>query len=260
MAGRKEYTMDFILAAKLNGGFSSQMNKAQQEFVKVSKAIQDVNRKQADISSYTKQQKAVEQTASKLENLQKQHDLLQREISETEGSTAALEREKLKLEQRIESTQNALTNQQNRLEQTSERLEEAGVDTNNLAQESQNLENELHELTEQQDRAAQEAQEFGDSNVDAMSAIGDAIAAVGLVEFLEKVGSAYKACIQIAASLEEQMSTVQAISGATDDEAAQLADKAKEMGASTKFTATESAQAYEYMARHTWPTAWRHAA
>lgn len=260
MAGKKEFTMDFILAAKLNSAFNSSMNKAQQEFAKVSAEVQKLSKVQADVSAYQKQQKAVENTAAKLENLQKQHDLLQKEIDETEGSTAALEREKLKLEQRIDSTQQALSRQEERLEATGERLEEAGVDTKNLTSESQRLEAEMEDLTEQQEEAAQEAQNFGDSGVSAMNAIGDAIAAVGLVEFLEKVGAAYKECIEIAASLESQMSTVQAISGATDEEVSQLTDKAKEMGATTKFTATEAAQGYEYMACKARPTAWKHAA
>lgn len=43
------------------------------------------------------------------------------------------------------------------------------------------------------------------------------------------------------------MSGVKAISGATTEEIAQLSNKAKEMGASTKFTATEAGQAMEYM-------------
>lgn len=53
---------------------------------------------------------------------------------------------------------------------------------------------------------------------------------------------------------EAQMSRVQAISGASATELARLTDKAKEMGASTKFSATESAEAMEYMAMAGWKT------
>ena len=51
---------------------------------------------------------------------------------------------------------------------------------------------------------------------------------------------------------EHQMSRVKAISGATEAEFALLNEKAKEMGSSTKFTATESAQAFEYMGMAGW--------
>ncbi|MCI8285441.1 MAG: phage tail tape measure protein [Firmicutes bacterium] len=48
------------------------------------------------------------------------------------------------------------------------------------------------------------------------------------------------------------MSQVQAVSGATAAELDILTAKAKEMGATTKFTATESAQAFNYMAMAGW--------
>ena len=50
------------------------------------------------------------------------------------------------------------------------------------------------------------------------------------------------------------MSKVKAISGATGDELSKLRDKAKEMGSTTKFTATESAEAFKYMAMAGWKT------
>lgn len=95
MANRKEYEMAFLLNAALNGNFKGTFTKAQQEFAQMGKEIQALNRLQSDISSYQKQQTAIQNTASKLENLKAQHDLLQKEISETTGSTANLEREKL---------------------------------------------------------------------------------------------------------------------------------------------------------------------
>lgn len=53
---------------------------------------------------------------------------------------------------------------------------------------------------------------------------------------------------------EAAMSQVQAISGASGSELAKLTDKAKEMGATTKFTAQESAEAFNYMAMAGWKT------
>ncbi|MEH2960069.1 phage tail tape measure protein [Candidatus Merdisoma sp. JLR.KK006] len=54
---------------------------------------------------------------------------------------------------------------------------------------------------------------------------------------------------------EAAMSQVQAVSGSTSAELSKLTDKAKEMGATTKFTATESAEAFNYMAMAGWKTA-----
>ena len=69
-----------------------------------------------------------------------------------------------------------------------------------------------------------------------IAAIGTAL--TGLGAYAVKVGSDF----------EEGMSKVQAISGATSADMEQLSAKAKEMGATTKFSATESAEAMQYMA------------
>lgn len=53
---------------------------------------------------------------------------------------------------------------------------------------------------------------------------------------------------------EAAMSQVKAISGADEEEFGKLAAKAKEMGATTKFTATEAAEGFNYMAMAGWKT------
>ena len=53
---------------------------------------------------------------------------------------------------------------------------------------------------------------------------------------------------------EQEMSAVKAISGATDEEFKRLTDMAVKMGADTKYSAKESAQALEYMGMAGWRT------
>lgn len=60
--------------------------------------------------------------------------------------------------------------------------------------------------------------------------------------------------VKTAADFQESMSKVSAISGATGDDLARLTDMAKHMGATTKFSASESAEAFQYMAMAGWKT------
>lgn len=60
------------------------------------------------------------------------------------------------------------------------------------------------------------------------------------------------AAVKITADFDSAMSQVSAVSGATGDELETLRDKAKQMGESTKFSATESAEAFNYMAMAGW--------
>lgn len=80
-------------------------------------------------------------------------------------------------------------------------------------------------------------------------AVGNAITKV-----VDKVGSIGTAAVKVGMNFEAEMSKVASISGATGDEFQKLIDKAKEIGSKTKFSATESAQAMEYMAMAGWKT------
>lgn len=60
--------------------------------------------------------------------------------------------------------------------------------------------------------------------------------------------------IAVGSSFEEQMSTVQAISMASSENMDLLDEKAQKLGRSTKFSATEVGQGFEYMAMAGWKT------
>lgn len=62
------------------------------------------------------------------------------------------------------------------------------------------------------------------------------------------------AAVKVTSDFESAMSKVSAISGATGGDLDKLNQKAQEMGAKTKFSATESAEAFTYMAMAGWKT------
>lgn len=66
--------------------------------------------------------------------------------------------------------------------------------------------------------------------------------------------AAAKKTIDVGKSFEAGMGEVQAISGASGKDLEKLSAKAKQMGATTKFSATESATALKYMAMAGWKT------
>ena len=108
--------------------------------------------------------------------------------------------------------------------------------------------------------ALQELQAFKNS----ASSMGDKVTALGSA--MTKAGSTMTksvtlplvglgtAAVATTTKFESAMSKVSAISGATGDDLATLTDKAKEMGAKTKFSASESAEAFQYMAMAGWKT------
>ena len=95
------------------------------------------------------------------------------------------------------------------------------------------------------DEAGKKIESFGDSVTHAGQAIMPASMAVA------GLGAA---AVKTAADFDAGMSKVAAISGATGDDLDALRDKAREMGAKTKFSASEAASAMEYMAMAGWKT------
>ena len=86
--------------------------------------------------------------------------------------------------------------------------------------------------------------------------MGDSISGVGqkLMPATIAVAGLGTAAVKTAADFDAGMSKVAAISGATGDDLQALRDKAREMGAKTKFSASEAASAMEYMAMAGWKT------
>lgn len=68
------------------------------------------------------------------------------------------------------------------------------------------------------------------------------------------IGAVATAAVSFGAPFEAQMSTVKALTGAAEAEFQILNEKAKEIGESTSFSATEAGQAMEYMAMAGWKT------
>lgn len=257
----KEWTLQFNLAAKESSSFPAAFKSAQSELAGTQNRIQQLNKVQSDISSYQKQQQAVDTTKQRLSVLQQQYDNIQKEIQETESYSSALENKLLSKQAQIDKTTASLNTYEQRLAATGNTLREAGVDTTQLTAEASRLETEVDKLKDQQidlkktmDEAGEGAKGFGEKSVEALDAVESALATAGIAKGLNEIKDAYMDCINTAGDFEESMSNVEALSGAEGEELEALSDKAKEMGANTKFTAKESADALSYMALAGWDT------
>ena len=89
-----------------------------------------------------------------------------------------------------------------------------------------------------------------------MDAVGNSIASAGkkMMGVTTVIGGVGVAAVKTAADFDSAMSQVAAVSGATGKDFDALRNKAREMGAKTKFSATEAAEAMNYMAMAGWKT------
>ena len=169
----------------------------------------------------------------------KQHKLLQEQIKNQKSKlnelNKMLEQSKAKFGENSTQTQ-----------KWQQAVNEAQADLNKL-------ESELKELPSSLDMVTAKMGEMGQK----LETIGNKIASVGsklTATVTTGIVGAFTAAVKTTGDFDAAMSKVQAVSGATAEQMELLRAKAKEMGETTKFSASESAEALNYMAMAGWKT------
>ena len=252
MASARQFQFFFQLTAALGPNFSKTFKTANSTMTLLGDNLKEVRNKLKDVSAYQKQQTAVERSKQRVTDLEKEHERLQAEYDATGGESEKL---KKKLEANTEALAKArdkAADETEKLEEMGQALQEAGVNTDNLAKNTEELQKQYDRLQKSQEKVAAINEKIDKNNAAIAQTKSQLTGTIGAIA---AVGTAiYAGPVKKAAEFQEQMSGVKAISGATTEEIAQLSNKAKEMGASTKFTATEAGQAMEYMAMAGWKT------
>ena len=252
MATAKQFELLFQLTARLGPNFSQSFKNASQTMKLLQNDLRSADQKLKDVSAYQKQQTAVEKSRQRVSELQAEHERLTREIEEAGQATPELTRQLQANERALQKAQDATAREEERLGELSNTLREAGVNTDNLGRDT----NELRQQYERLEQAQKKVQEITEKQAANKQAISQTKAQLGgLVGTVTAVGAAiYAGPVKKAAEFQEQMSTVKSISNASAEDMAKLSQKAKEMGATTAFTAAEAGEAMEYMAMAGWKT------
>lgn len=252
MATAKQFELLFQLTARLGPNFSQSFKNASQTMKLLQNDLRSADQKLKDVSAYQKQQNAVEKSRQRVSELQAEHERLTKEIEETGQATPELTRQLQANEKALQKAQDATAREEERLEELSNTLREAGVNTDNLGRDTDEL-RQQYERLEQAQKKVQAITEKQAANKEAISQTKAQLG--GLVGTVTAVGAAiYAGPVKKAAEFQEQMSTVKSISNASAEDMAKLSQKAKEMGATTAFTAAEAGEAMEYMAMAGWKT------
>ena len=117
-------------------------------------------------------------------------------------------------------------------------------------------EQELRNLETEAGKASDSLKQIGEAG-EILQNVGDKIFDVGATlttKVTVPIAAAGTAAVKTASDFDSAMSKVAAVSGATGDDLEKLRDKAREMGSKTKFSASEAAEAMNYMAMAGWKT------
>ena len=203
-------------------------------------------------------EKALKNVNSTIKNTQSQLKDVNRLLKLDPSNTELLSQKQRALKAAIGATKEKLDSLKQAQEQAKQQLENGDLGQDKydaLQREIIETEQELRRLQEEAastsvalakiDEAGKKIEAFGDS----VTGVGQKIMPASLA-----VAGLGTAAVKTAADFDESMSKVAAVSGATGDDLDALREKAREMGAKTKFSASEAADAMNYMAMAGWKT------
>ena len=206
----------------------------------------------------TKLQTALKGVNSEIRNTQSQLRDVEKLLKLDPGNTELIAQKHRLLAQAVSETREKLEALKTAQQQADEALRNGTISQqqyDGLQREIVETEQELRRLEQQAEQSATALQKIGATG-EKLQAVGDKVSGVGqkLLPVTGVVTGLGTAAVKTAADFDSAMSRVAAASGATGSDFDKLRDKAREMGAKTKFSATEAADAMNYMAMAGWKT------
>ena len=250
-AEMKKLSSEYSLAAanaKLYGTQSDALRAKVTELtskMETQKGVVSANEKQYDNlkQKLSVQKDEHEKLKQKVQAAKEAYEASAEATGKNSEESQKLKAEYEKLEARLTSSERAIGKTETAIEK-----QEAAVTQSKaaLAEMEVQLRDVNAELARQKfDEYAEKAGKVGKAVEDVgkkMMVVTGAVAAVGV------------AAVKTTADFDANMSKVAAVSGATGEDFDSLRDKAREMGEKTKFSASEAAQAMNYMAMAGWKT------
>lgn len=206
----------------------------------------------------TNLQTALKSVNTEIRNTQAQLKDVEKLLKLDPGNTELLAQKHKLLGDSVKETKEKLETLKTAAEQAEKTLNDGPISKNQydaLQREIIETENELKRLEEQANQSATALQKISATG-EKLKDVGSNIEGAGkkLLPVTATVTALGTASVKIAADFESSMSKVAAVSGATGGDLDVLSKKAREMGSKTKFSASEAAEAMNYMAMAGWKT------
>ena len=206
----------------------------------------------------TKLQTALKGVNNEIKNTQSQLRDVDKLLKLDPGNTELLAQKHRLLGDAVKETKEKLETLKTAAEQAEQALKDGTITQDQydgLQREIVETEQKLKSLEEQAKQSGTALQNIA-AKGEKLKTVGDNISNVGtkLLPVTAGVVGLGTAAVKTAADFDSAMSKVAAVSGATGKDLDALRDKAREMGSKTKFSASEAAEAMNYMAMAGWKT------
>lgn len=221
-------------------------------------ALKDISKKsRSTVQEIGEIDRAIKNTGGSAELWQQKQKLLNTAIEESKKKLELLEgaqeqlQEKLRIKEISEEQYRAFQREteyaRSAVKKYEDQLEKANDELRNMESSADGAEDEVRELGDA-------AENTGKGGISALTVALGTLIADGIRASASALKDFTGDVVNTGMTFESSMSGVAAISGASVEDLERLSEKAKEMGATTKYTAAQSADAFGYMALAGWKT------
>ena len=251
VASMKELSSQYSLAAanaKLYGTKSDALK------AKISELTQKMDVQKTKVEDckthYETLTTRLDNNKKKSEELKTKVAELSRAYEESKEATGENSEETKKLKTELDKAEKQLATTEAQTTKYEAAVKKQGAAVTQAEADLANMEVQLRDVN------AELARQKFDEYAEKAGKVGQAVQTAGqhMMKVTTAIGGVAAASVTVAANFEQQMSKVQAISGATAEETDKLTESARQWGRDTKYSATEAGEAFEYMALAGWKT------
>lgn len=196
----------------------------------------------------------LEKEKAQLEKIAQQYGTNSKEYQEQAKVVNNLEQQLKELNAQYDKNETTVKKTQAQLTSAEADVKKTGTAIENLAKQAKDAGDNSKDLGTAVEDAGGKSEKAANGGFTVLKGVLANLATQVITRVVDGVKTLAKEVYTAGVDFDSAMSKVAAVSGATADEMDKLTDKAQEMGAKTKFSASESAEAFNYMAMAGWKT------
>ena len=251
VASMKELSSQYSLAAANAKLYGTKSDALKAKISELTQKMDVQKTKVADCKTH------YETLTNRLGSLTEKHKELKENVEkatkayeESKEATGENSEETKKLKSELEKAEKALADNERQTRNCETSIKRQSAAVTQAEADLANMEVQLRDVN------AELARQKFDEYAEKAGKVGQTVQTAGqhMMKVTTAIGGVVAASVTVAANFEQQMSKVQAISGATAEDTDRLTESARQWGRDTKYSATEAGEAFEYMALAGWKT------
>jgi TP901 family phage tail tape measure protein len=251
VASMKELSSQYSLAAANAKLYGTKSDALKAKISELTQKMDVQKTKVADCKThYETLTTRLDNNKKKSEELKTKVAELSRAYEESKEATGENSEETKKLKTELDKAEKQLATTEAQTTKYEAAVKKQGAAVTQAEADLANMEVQLRDVN------AELARQKFDEYAEKAGKVGQVVQTAGqhMMKVTTAIGGVAAASVTVAANFEQQMSKVQAISGATAEDTDRLTESARQWGRDTKYSATEAGEAFEYMALAGWKT------